>query len=225
MNRVFLVRHGENRANLTKEFSFKLVDYPLTEKGRIQATQTAVFFRGRSIQAIYSSPLKRASETAQIIAAALDLPVTILEQFREVDVGSLELKPPTAEAWEEHNKVIQAWFEGHTNRRFPGGENYYELLARMQAGLEQVLDGLQNHNLIIVGHGGIFTFTLPYICPQVGPEDLRYVENHNCSITEILIDSQNGKLQGDLIRYADTRHLSGQAAELVSGVPKMGELE
>lgn len=225
MNRIFLVRHGENRANLTKEFSFKLVDYPLTEKGRLQASQTAAFFQDKPIRAIFSSPLKRASETAEIIAAGLNLPVNILEQFREVNVGILERKPPTAEVWEEHNQVISAWFEGHPERRFPGGENYYELQKRMQTGLAQVMDGLSDHNLIIVGHGGIFTFTIPHICPQVRPEDMRYIENHNCSITEIVIGWQNGKLQGKLIRYADTSHLSGKAAELVSGVPKKGELE
>jgi broad specificity phosphatase PhoE len=225
MNRIYLVRHGENRANLTKEFSFRLVDYPLTEKGRLQAAQTASFFRDKQIHAVYSSPLKRASETAQDIAAALNLPVTILEQFREVNVGLLEQQPPTTEAWEEHNQVIGAWFTGDPERRFPGGENYYELLARMQAGLAQVLDGLQDHNLVIVGHGGIFTFTLPHFCPQVTPEDLRYVENHNCSITEILMHNENGRLQGELIRYAYHQHLSGEAAELVSGLPKQGELK
>ena len=225
MNRIYLVRHGENRANLTKEFSFRLVDYPLTAKGRLQAAQTAEFFREKQIHAIYSSPLKRASETAQIIGTALGLPVTILEQFREVNVGLLEQQPPTAEAWEEHNQMIGSWFTGHPERRFPEGENYYELLARMQKGLSLVLDGLQDRNLIIVGHGGIFTFTLPDFCPQVTPEDLRYVENHNCSITEILIRSENGQLQGELARYAYHQHLSGEAAELVSGVPKQGELK
>jgi len=224
MNRIFLVRHGENRANLTKEFSSRLVDYPLTEKGRLQAAQTAAYFRDRGIQAVYSSPLKRASETAQIIAAALDLPVTILEQFREVDVGLLEQRPPTAEAWEQHNRLIGDWFTGHPERHFPEGENYHELLARMLSGLTQVLQDQQDHNLIIVGHGGIFTFTLPHLCPQVTPEDLRYVENHNCSITEILMRNENGELRGELIRYGYHGHLSGKAAELVSGVPKQGEL-
>lgn len=40
MNIIYLVRHGENKANLTKEFSYKKVDYPLTPKGVIQAQQT-----------------------------------------------------------------------------------------------------------------------------------------------------------------------------------------
>ena len=61
MNTLYLVRHGENRANLTKQFSYKTVDYPLTPKGVLQAQQTAEFFQDKQIDEIYASPLKRAS--------------------------------------------------------------------------------------------------------------------------------------------------------------------
>ena len=76
MTRVYLVRHGENPANLLKQFSHRLVDYSLTPKGIAQAEQTAAFFLDKRIDAIYSSPLKRARKTAEIIGAALGLPVT-----------------------------------------------------------------------------------------------------------------------------------------------------
>ncbi|MGH2510245.1 MAG: histidine phosphatase family protein, partial [Ktedonobacteraceae bacterium] len=92
-NTIHLVRHGENPANITHEFSYKLIDYPLTPKGVLQATQTAEFLKGTPIDAIYSSPLKRAHETAHIIAAPHQLPVTVIEGFREVNVGELELRP------------------------------------------------------------------------------------------------------------------------------------
>ena len=78
MNRLYLVRHGENPANLTKEFSYRRVDYGLTPKGVLQARQTAEFFKGKAVHAVYSSPLKRAAETAGIIAAELELRVEII---------------------------------------------------------------------------------------------------------------------------------------------------
>ena len=72
MTVLFLVRHGENVANITKEFSHRLVDYDLTDKGRLQASQTADYFRSLSknvsIDAMYSSPLKRAMQTADIVS-------------------------------------------------------------------------------------------------------------------------------------------------------------
>src|SRR5437588_12038201 len=94
-NKVYLVRHGENPANLTREFSHRRVDYSLTPRGIEQARQTAEFFRKGRVDELYSSPLKRALETAQIIAGAVDRPITVVEEFRELNVGRLEDEPPT----------------------------------------------------------------------------------------------------------------------------------
>ena len=138
MIRLYLLRHAENRANLTKEFSSRKVDYPLTAKGELQAQQTAQYFLDKEIEAIYASPLKRARQTAEIIAAPLHLPVTVMENFREVDVGDLENGPPSAEKWDYHNALIMDWMNGHPERRFPGGEDYFDLWGRMR-------DGLQTH--------------------------------------------------------------------------------
>lgn len=97
--RLYLVRHGENRANLTKELSQRKVDYPLNAKGRLQAEQTAAYFRDEQVQEIFTSPLKRAAKTAAIIAAPLGLPVKVIESFRELDMGDLEANPDAAGSW------------------------------------------------------------------------------------------------------------------------------
>ena len=47
MTHLYLIRHGENLANLTKEFSYLKVDYPLTPKGKLQAAQTALLLQDR----------------------------------------------------------------------------------------------------------------------------------------------------------------------------------
>jgi broad specificity phosphatase PhoE len=88
-NRIFLIRHGENPANLTKEFSSRIVNYSLTAKGRLQAHQTAAWFLDKEIQVVCTSPLKRAYETAKIIAYKLDVPIETLDHFREIEVGDL----------------------------------------------------------------------------------------------------------------------------------------
>ncbi|HSQ27579.1 MAG TPA: histidine phosphatase family protein [Anaerolineales bacterium] len=219
MNRVYLVRHGENPANLTKEFSCRKVDYPLTEKGQLQARQTGSYFSAKNIQAIYTSPLKRTVESAEIISKVLDLNFEVMENFREVNVGLLEELPVSEENWNLHNEIIVDWIEGKRQRSFPGGENFLMLRQRMLAGLEKALDGRSNQNIIILGHGGIFTLTLQEICPEVDIKWLIKAENHNCSISELLIEKKCGNLQGKLIQWALTSHLTGTAAELVSGNP------
>ena len=102
MNKLFLVRHGENPANITKEISCRHVDYPLTSKGRLQSSQTAAYFRDKKIDEIYASSLIRARQTAEIIAGPLGLDVALMENFRELDVGELETNEDLEESWRIH---------------------------------------------------------------------------------------------------------------------------
>lgn len=220
MNRLYLVRHGENPANLTKEFSHRRVDYALTPKGVLQAKQTAELFKRQAIHAVYSSPLKRAAETASIIAAELRLRVQVLEDLREVNVGDLEGQPVTPELWAYHDSIIADWLGGKPETCFPNGENYAMLWKRTQAAFEKIVAGRQGENIIVVGHGGMFSFTLHDLCPDVDLNVLRAPGNPNCSITEIEIEPRNGRLSGRLIDWARFDHLHGAAAELVSGTLK-----
>lgn len=218
MNRIILLRHGENPANLTKEFSYKKVDYPLTEKGVLQAQQTAEALRGRDIRAIYTSPLKRAQQTASYAGQALGLTPIVDESFREFNVGRLEDVPPSDETWGQYHQVIRSWISGQLETAFPGGENNLQLWARYEQGLRRALQAYPDQTLLIVGHGGIFTATLPTLCPGVNAAKLFKIENHNASLSEIDLEIIDGKLVGHLVQWADISHLSGAAAEVVSGV-------
>lgn len=209
---IYLVRHGENPANLTKEFSHRHVDYSLNAKGRLQAQQTAEFFVGRNVGVVYSSPLLRALETANIIATILKLPVQVIEEFREINVGALEGQPPTRELWDQHDDVFRAWLAGKPETAFPQGEDHHTLVARMQAGLRQVLAQTPDQPSIIVGHGGIFTATLAAYCHGIDLLAIIRSPNHNCSITEIEVDYHTAQVSGQLRYWADYAHLSGEAA-------------
>jgi broad specificity phosphatase PhoE len=222
MNRLYLVRHGENLANVTKEFSCRLVDYSLTTKGVLQSQQTAEYFRDKEIHEIFASPLKRAMETAEIIADPLGLKVVVMDNFREVDVGDLELKPPNAEAWAFHDAVLSGWLSGQTEGTFPGGENYVMLWNRVRTGIERVVAGKEGRNMVVVAHGGVFTFTLGDLCRGINVEWLRTAANQNCSITVIDVELHNGRPEGKLITWASVAHLHGAAADLVPGTPQPG---
>jgi probable phosphoglycerate mutase len=216
MNHLYFVRHGENKANLTREFSFRKVDYPLTTKGALQAGQTAAYFEGRPVHAIYASPLKRARETAQIIGARLGLSVTLIEALREIHCGDLEGRT-AMEDWALYNRIIEAWYAGHVTETFPGGEDYLCVWGRFRAALEFIFEGQDERHVIVVGHGGIFTAVLKDLCPAIDLDWLRDAESNNCSITDIALDD---RLRGELITWGACEHLSGEAAALVPGIPK-----
>jgi len=225
LNKLYLVRHGENTANLTKEFSCLKVDYSLTEKGILQARQTAEHLANLGIDEIYSSPLKRAVETARIIAERLWLGVTLMENFREVNVGSLEGEPPTVENWRYYARIITDWDSGAVDSCFPGGENYLTLSARVKQGIKQIVEGKDGKRVVVVAHGGIFAAAARELCHATnGDGDIRSQirgEIGNCAVCEIDIQVVNGELRGTLHSWADWSHLYGEAAGMVAAMPEL----
>jgi broad specificity phosphatase PhoE len=222
-NTLYLVRHGENEANITKEFSYKLIDYPLTiPKGVLQAEQTAAFFKDIPLAAIYSSPLKRARETAERIALPHNLPVTLLEEFLEINVGDLEVKSPSPEVlirnWKIHDRTIREWVKGNQTETFPGGENFLELLERSRRGLLKATYGRANQRILISSHGGIIAAIVKTFCRNLS-DKATYGEIGNCAITEIELTTSEEEVSGILHSWASTAHLSGEAAKQVSPKP------
>ncbi len=128
MNTVYIIRHGENHANLIKQLSSKVVDYPLTEKGVLQAQQTGETLVGKGIEALFCSPLKRAHQTAEIIGQVIGLTPVVVKDLIEIDVGDMETVPSTYEIWQAHDAIIERWQNGEHDACFPGGEDYNTLL-------------------------------------------------------------------------------------------------
>jgi broad specificity phosphatase PhoE len=203
---IHFIRHGENPANLTREFSCRRVDYPLTERGIQQARQTAEHLRSRSLAAVYASPLKRASQTATILAEALELPVMIREEFREINVGRLEDEPPTEENWALHDRIFETWLHGDPAVRFPDGECQLDLLRRMRMGLEEIVTTYPGREVALVGHGGILAATIGHLCFGNLPNEGDHIPN--CSITELAFSCVGGRLQGELRAWAVCGHLA-----------------
>lgn len=212
-NTLYIIRHGENPANISRDFSYRLVDFPLTPKGVRQAEETAGFFRHRTIHELFSSPLKRARETAEIIAAPLGLPVTLVEDFREINVGSLEGQPPTDENWALHDSIIADWRDGRHHVTFPEGEDFHTLRRRLRAGLVTILQdegGEPKHGrqIIVVAHGGTLTGLVRGLCldPDLSQLDARPCRN--CSISEFAAWLDGGQPVIRLEAWARCDHMT-----------------
>ncbi len=224
MNRLLLVRHGENQANLTKEFSYRRVDYPLTAKGRLQAEQTAAYLGSYPVTRVFSSPLRRTRETAELIAAEVGVSVDVLEGFRELNVGTLEAEPPSAANWRLHDAIVRAWATEDAEARFPEGENFTELVDRVRGGYEAVCRGRDGETLVLVAHGGCLSLPLLKLAPDLDRELLR-TTHHNCAVSELEASFEDNVLHLRLVRWASAAHLYGEAAAFVPGSPNEGELE
>lgn len=212
LNKIYFVRHGKNPANVLRIFSHKKIDYSLNSLGIEQAKACAVFFESINIDGIYSSTLKRAIETGKIIGESQALNVIPMENFLEIDAGDLEGKSIDERSLGFYHEVINDWFFGNKERKYPGGENFYQLLNRFKAGLTEITRGKTNKNFVIVSHYGALTSTLPWLCRNIDPRSFhktkKGVTMKNCAITEIELKKTGDDLEGIMKNWAYTDHLA-----------------
>jgi broad specificity phosphatase PhoE len=166
---VTWARHGENLANVNRTFSFLVYDESLTERGCQQARDLAArLAAGPAPDRIVCSPLRRAAETAAVLAEALGTAdVTADENLREVNVGSLDGRND-ARSWATYNRVLDAWRRGDYAARFPGGEDCTELTARLRAAF-QAMTGPGDDRVLAVAHGANIRAALPLLAGVPDP--------------------------------------------------------
>ncbi len=219
MNTIYFVRHGESEVNITKEFSYKVVDKPLTPKGILQAEQTGTYFSKKRIDEIYCSPMLRASQTAGIIGKAVGLEPVEVEYFREVNVGSLELTPPTKENWNIYFGVTNRWMEGETDIPLPDGETADELTERLRKGLTDINSSGDGRTIVIVTHGGIVYYSLHRVLDAPWKKGDRDKNIHNCAVTTVRLEPHPSELNGIIETWMESGHIEGPAANFIFGVP------
>ena len=141
MTTILLARHGETDWNREGRWQ-GWADPPLNDTGRQQARQLADALRATPFDAVYTSDLRRAHETAEIVAAPHGVPVVADPGLREIDVGS----------W---SGLTRAEFD----ERFPGserpdGETREEHLGRVLHTVERIARAHSGGRILIVSHGG-----------------------------------------------------------------------
>ncbi|HRQ41000.1 MAG TPA: histidine phosphatase family protein [Chloroflexota bacterium] len=166
---LYFVRHGESTANLLHEFANSGFKHPLTERGVAQAHTLARKLSGLPFTAVYASPVMRAVQTAEILAARLHTRLEITEALREWSVGIYEgTSDPVG--WELHRQVQEDWFIHHKpESKMPGGESWLDIQARFVPFIEGLVQEGQgsDRKLLLVAHGGLYMAMLPAILTNV----------------------------------------------------------
>jgi len=135
MTAIYLIRHGQTDFNRKGKLPGWLPGIHLNETGRQQADKLAESFQGIPLQAIYSSPLERAMETAARLAQAKRLKVEIRERLGEVRVGTWEGLSLRAARRRKLWPTIRC---APSLARFPQGESFVEAQARVVGELESL---------------------------------------------------------------------------------------
>lgn len=131
MNKIYLLRHGENLSNKKRIFSCGKINFELTNFGISQAIKQAYFFKDKTISIVFSSPAIRAKQTAEIISDN-KFNIELTDLLLEVNVGDLEGKSELDKNyWDQYQNVIKSWENGSYSNCFPNGESLNDVHFRL----------------------------------------------------------------------------------------------
>ena len=150
MTTILLARHGETDWNREGRFQ-GWADPPLNATGRAQAVDLSVQLMAEELAAVYSSPLRRAYETAEVVAASRGLEPVTVDALREVDVGSwsglsrAEIEQRFPEQYARWLAYGQGWEDGET---------YEQMVDRVVEALQELAEARDGERILAVTHGG-----------------------------------------------------------------------
>ena len=202
MGLFYLVRHGETEWNAENRICGRS-DVPLSEAGRRQAKSLAERLKTIPFEALYSSPLKRALETARLISESVGLEPILDERLVELDYGQWEGKT-LAEIMKNDPRTFRAWDADPGQLAPPGGESGLEAQQRVVSFLDFLAAKHPQGHVLVAFHKTVCRLA---ICHALGmsPSDYRrrlIMENAALNIIQPREDGWQ------LITYNDTTHLS-----------------
>ena len=197
---IYLMRHGQtefNRQGLVQGWA----DSPLTEEGKAGIVQSAQYFAQHyalRFDAAFCSTLARTQATAQLFLDTLqqgDLPIQALDDLREYRFGGFERQ---SSLQLQQRLALYAYRHGKTHRLAETvsridpaqqAENEQDFIARLQRGMDAVIDASpDNAHVLVVSHGMAITALLKCI----DPESTAYRSVPNASLSRISYDSTTG---------------------------------
>ncbi|HEX3507752.1 MAG TPA: histidine phosphatase family protein [Candidatus Dormibacteraeota bacterium] len=195
------MRHGQSTWNYERRIQGQL-DPPLSDEGRRQAVRLGQRLAGRTFAGLYTSDLKRAAETAQLVGQAVGLEAMPMAELREIFLGQWEglrteeLAARFPEAW-------ASWTDEPDWDLVPGGEGSAAFEARVSVALDRLFQRHPHGDMLAVTHGGVIQIALHHVVGRPGRGIFPFrIQNASVSVLE----RRNGRV-------------------VVSGVNDIGHLE
>ena len=199
MAKLILARHGETEWNVGKVFRGR-ADVNLNEVGIKQAELLGKHLCHLGLEAIYSSPVKRALDTANIVARCMEVAVCISEGLTDFDFGEWQ-SLSEQEVKRLYPDILNEWQSSPHKVRMPGGENLDDVTKRTAEVVDEVLS--RHHgNVLLVSHRVVLKVL---ICSLLGLDNSHFwnISQDVCGLT--IFDYVDGRFV--LTRHNDTSHL------------------
>jgi probable phosphoglycerate mutase len=202
---LYLVRHGETEHNRRNIIQGGGVDSELNAAGRAQAEALARRLRSVSFDALYASTLRRARQTADILARPHEpLSRTHLHDLSEMDWGVFEGEPPSEERDALMKALKSKWRDGAYDRAVEGGESIRDVQERAQRAIRHILTREVGRTVLVVTHGRYLRVLLATILDDYGLKHMQELGHSNTCVNRVVVEE--GRAWADLQNC--TAHLS-----------------
>lgn len=199
MGSIIFLRHGQAKNNVERVLAGRTDGVSLTDKGIKQAQSIAKFLKPMKISAIYSSPIERASKTAEIVSKHNKIDYTIDEKLIELDMGKFTgLRYD--EIFEKHGNVFLKFYEGQIEIAHNGVETFTEVKKRVLSMVDHVLKEHRDENVVLVTHMDPIKSMLSTVM-DLKPQSLFELIIANASLT--IFREEGGKLSVKAINAMD----------------------
>lgn len=158
MTRIYFIRHGETDWNSAGRYQ-GWTNIPLNDSGREQARLLAERFQDVPLDAIYTSPLDRAYDTAKAVAEKKDMKAIPDEHFKEINFGQWE-GGTVQELGDKYGREFLDFFKEPHKYPMPGEGSFQNAENRVLTGINTILQKHENENVMIVSHGGLLRIAI-----------------------------------------------------------------
>jgi len=186
---LYIVRHGETEYNRTQRIQGRGIDSELNERGHRQAVALARRFRHHTLDALYSSTLRRARQTISYLFP--DHPHAfkgISAAFDEMSWGTLEGRMHDEEVRRTLEYFWSQWRQGHFEEPVPGGESIRQVAQRAVEGIETVLQRHAGKRVVIVTHGRLIRVLLASILPSMELTEMHRIPHANTGVHKLVYE-------------------------------------
>ncbi len=201
MKALHLARHGQSVWNAGRRFQ-GAQDVPLSDLGRRQAAALGAALRGRRLVHVYASPMERARETAEAVVAELGVPLTLMDELRELCLGDWEGRT-VDEIRALPGDLYSRWVRDPVVGCPPGGEALADVQCRVLGAVDAIAAAHPDGDeVLVVAHGGVISAYLAH-CLGLPLSSIWRITLSNASLSRVAPPR--------VLSVNDTAHLAGVA--------------